>query len=183
MSNATHKSFALALASMLALTPAQAQQYPGGSHAIAGPQGTLVINSGFVNNLNVHTFQVYSFLFKPKSQTGSWHQVPVMEGDDASNLKFVVTTANTADFSLRDAKVSVSGQKLLLHVVQKKYKDTPYDDDAKVEVRRYELQKLPDEQRWIFRLMSVRDAGTKTTVEQALHLIPTPPRAGTTRPK
>lgn len=168
MMNAVYRICAMALTLMLALGPVKAQQYPGGSHSVVTPQGTLVINSGFVNNLNVHTFQVYSFLFKPKATDEGWQQVAIVENDNGSALNFTLTTANTADFALRDAKASVSGGKLLLQVAQKKYKATPYDDDARVEVRRYELQQMPDEERWVFRLVSVRDAGSKVSVEQAL---------------
>ncbi|WP_394538505.1 hypothetical protein PRJ39_22845 [Lysobacter enzymogenes] len=160
---------AAALMAVLAAPGVNAQQYAGGRHAIATPQGELVVNSGFVNNLNAHTFQVYSFLLKPNGADEGWQQVPLVDGTGDTALRFTLSTANTADFALRDAKVSVAAGKVLLQIAQKKYKDTPYDDDATVEVRRYELKRLVDEQRWIFEYVSARNAGREVTVEQALN--------------
>ena len=154
---------------ILCVGVAWSQQYTGGSHRISSPQGTLVVNSGYVSNFNVHTFHVYSFQFKPNATDEEWQQVPVMEARDSTEMKFMVTTANTADFTLRDAKVLVSGGKLTLLVAQKKYKETPYDDDAFVEVQRYELQKTIDEGRWVFRKISSRKTGGAVTVELALN--------------
>jgi len=161
------------LAAAFAILPARAQQYAGGRHVIATPQGELVVNSGFVNNLNAHTFQVYSFLLKPKNAEDGWQQVPLVDGPGDTALKFTMSTANTADFALRDAKVFVAGGKVLLQVAQKKYKDTPYDESATVEVRRYELKQLPDEERWVFEYVSARNAGNGITVEQALNALTT----------
>lgn len=145
------------------------QQYAGGSHIVTASQGTLEVNSGFVNNLNVHTFQVYSFLFRPKTAGDTWQQVPIVDNDQ-SNLKFVVTTSNTADFTLRDAKVLVVSGKFILRVAQMIYKETPYDEDATVVVRSYELRKTADEERWIFKLVSTRDIGSGKTVDEALSM-------------
>lgn len=170
------KTCAGLIAAALSFGAAWAQQYPGGSHSIASPQGTLVVNSGFVNNFNVHTFHVYSFLFKPKEPGADWQQVPIVEGADISSLKFLVTTASTADFTLRDAKVSVVGGRLVLHVAEKRYKDTPYDEHAPIEVRRYELRKTQDEGRWVFDLVSMNSAGVGTAVEDALRARSKTPR-------
>lgn len=169
MMNFLAKTCSGLIATLLAVAPAWAQQYSGGSHRIVTPQGTLVINSGFVNNLNVHTFHVYSFLLKPSGDSDDgWQQVPVVESREDGALKFTLTTANTADFTLRDAKVAVVDGRVVLLVAHRRYKDTPYDDDASVEVRRYELRQTQDEERWIFQWISTWDAGGKASVEQAL---------------
>lgn len=160
---------AVVFALALALSPAWAQQYPGGTHRLESPQGELVINSGFVNNWNVHTFHVYSFLFKPVDSELGWQQVPVVERDDGSDLKFTVMTANTVDFTLRDARVAVTHGTFELWVAQKIYKDSPYDDDASVQIRRYVLRQTGDEERWIFQYASSRNLGRGTTIEQALN--------------
>lgn len=153
----------------LALTPAWAQQYPGGAHRLKSLQGELVINSGFVNNLNIHTFHVYSFLFKPVDAEMDWQQVPIVERDDGSELKFTVTRTHTADFTLRDARVVVVNGIFELRVAQKIHKGSPYDDDSSIQVRRYVLEQTEDEERWVFRHVSSKDAGRGTTIEQALN--------------
>lgn len=158
----------LALTLLLCAAPTEAQQYPGGSHRIGAPQGTLVINSGFVNHLNAHTFHVYTFLFKPRVAGQAWQQVPVVESDSGAGMNFTLTTSNSADFTLRDAKVSLSAGRVLLQVAQKKYQSTPYDDNATVEVMLYELQQTRDEGRWIFKRVGARDVGTKVSIEQSL---------------
>lgn len=158
----------LALTLLLGAGPTEAQQYRSGSHRISAPQGTLVINSGFVNHLNAHTFHVYTFLFKPSAAGQEWQQVPVTGGDSGAGLNFTLTTSNSADFTLRDAKVSVSAGRVVLQVAQKKYQSTPYDDNATVEVTLYELQQTRDEGRWIFRRVGARNVGTDVSVEQSL---------------
>lgn len=152
----------------LTLTPAWAQQYPGGAHRLRSLQGELVINSGFVNNLNIHTFHVYSFLFKPVDAELDWQQVPIVERDDANELKFTVTRTHTADFTLRDARVVVVNGIFELRVAQKIHKGSPYEDDSSVQVRRYVLKQTEDEERWVFQYVSSKDAGQGTTIEQAL---------------
>lgn len=159
---------AVVFALALVVSPAGAQQYPGGTHRLESPQGELAINSGFVNNWNVHTFNVYSFLFKPVSSELGWQQVPVVERTDGSDLKFTVMTANTADFTLRDARVALVDGTFELRVAQKIYKDTPYDENASVQLRRYVLMQTADEDRWIFQYASSRNLGRGATIEQAL---------------
>jgi len=156
------------LSLLLGAGAVSAQQYPGGSQKISSAQGTLVVNSGYVNNLNAHTFHVYSFMLMPKDTRAGWQQVPVVESDVDPDMRFSVTTANTADFALRDAKVAAIAGKLVLRVAQLKYKDTPYDNKTSVEVRRYELKQTQDEERWVFAYVSSCNAGSKLTVEQAL---------------
>lgn len=160
---------AIALAQALALSPVCAQQYAGGTHRLQSPQGELAINSGFVNNWNVHTFNVYSFLFKPLNSELGWQQVPVVERNDGSDLKFMVTTANTADFTLRDARVAVVHGTFELWVAQKIYQDSPYDDAVSVQLCRYVLVQTEGEERWIFQYASSRNLGRGTTIEQALN--------------
>jgi len=163
----------IACASLLAILlnagTVSAQQYRGGSHKIPSAQGTLVVNSGYVNNLNAHTFHVYSFMLMPRDAGDGWQQVPLVESDANPDMKFVVTTANTADFALRDAKVSAIAGKLVLQIAQLKYKDTPYDKNTSIEVRRYDLRQTEDEERWVFAHVSSRNVGAKFTVEQALN--------------
>lgn len=152
-----------------AVAPAGAQQYRGGAHRLESPQGELVINSGFVNNLNVHTFHVYSFLFKPSDPGSGWQQVPVVEQDIGSDMKFTVTTANTADFTLRDARVVVVDGAAELQIAQKIFRHSPYDDNATVQLRRYVLQQTEDEERWVFQYASSSSVGRGVTVEEALN--------------
>lgn len=160
---------AVVLALALVFSPAEAQQYPGGTHRFESPQGELAIHSGFVNNWNAHTFNVYSFLFKPVDSELGWQQVPVVERNDGSDLKFTVLTANTVDFTLRDARVAVAHGTFELWVAQKIYKESPYDDNASVQLRRYVLVQTEDEERWVFQYASSRDLGRGTTIEQALN--------------
>lgn len=160
---------AVILVLAFAVAPAWAQQYPGGAYRLESPQGQLVVNAGFVNNLNVHTFHVYSFLFKPGDPASGWQQVPIVEQDDGSDMEFTLTTAHTADFTLRDARVVVVGGTFELHVAQKMFKHTPYDDNASIQVRRYVLQQTEDEERWVFQYASSRNAGRDLAVEQALN--------------
>lgn len=159
---------AFVLAWALVSSPAWAQQYSGGAHRLKSSQGELVINSGFVNNLNVHTFNVYSFLFKPVSSDFGWQQVPVVEHNDGSDLRFTMTTANTADFTLRDARVVIVGGAFELRIAQKVYKDSPYDEDSSIQIRRYVLEQTEDEERWVFQYASSQNVGRGATIEQAL---------------
>lgn len=159
---------AVVLALALVSSPAWAQQYSGGAHWLKSPQGELAINSGFVNNLNVHTFHVYSFLFKPVNSELGWQQVPIVECNNGSDLKFTITTANTADFTLRDARIVIVGGTFELRIAQMVYKESPYDEDSSVQLRRYVLEQIEDEERWVFQYASSHDAGRGATIEQAL---------------
>ena len=160
---------AIALAQALVLSPVWAQQYPGGTHRLESRQGELAINSGFVNNWNMHTFNVYSFLFKPLNSELGWQQVPVVDRNDGSDLKFIVMTANTADFTLRDARVAVVHGTFELWVAGKIYKETPYDDNVSVQLQRYVLVQTEGEDRWVFQHASSGNLGRGITIEQALN--------------
>lgn len=152
---------------LLLTAPAHAQQYKPGTATIATAQGTLRVNSGLVNHFNAHSFYVYSFQWQPQGKDAVWNQVPLLAKADAAPTEFVLKTAATADFALRDARVVQAGGKTWLSVANLTYTDTPYDDDASVELKRYELVRQPDEDRWVFVLRSTRSL-KKATVAQAL---------------
>lgn len=163
----------LLLAAAIAAAPAEAQQYKPGTATIASAQGTLRVNSGLVNHFNAHSFYVYSFQWQPSGKDAVWNQVPLLAKPDAAPSEFVFKTAATADFPLSDARVVQAGGKTWLSTAQLKYQDTPYDDTTSVEVKRYELVRQPDEDRWVFVLRSTRNVGKKT-VTQALAAPPSP---------
>ena len=153
----------------------QAQSFAPGTTEIETLPGLLRVQSGIVGNLNAHDFHVYSFQLKARGANESWNQVPlVVTGHH--NLQFVVTTAATADFATRDVSIRQSGSRVVLTVAQLRFENTPYDDDAWVELRRYKLRHLTDENRWVFEQVDVQRAPQGTTVDSfiASEKTPTP---------
>lgn len=158
------KRWCLAGVLLLASSVVQAQSFAPGTTEIVAEIGTLRINSGLVGNLNAHDFHVYSFQLKAPGAEAQWSQVPlVMAG--RPELEFIVTTAATPDFSTRDATIRREDKSLVLTVAQLRFDETPYDDDAWVELRRYVLRHLDEEDRWIFEQINVSRAPQGTTVD------------------
>lgn len=57
---------------------------------------------------------------------------------------------------------------MVLYIAELSFKDTPYDDDAAVELKRYLLKQQPDEERWVLVLDSTRRLPQGVDVAQAL---------------
>ncbi|HEL3748306.1 hypothetical protein JAK58_08735 [Stenotrophomonas maltophilia] len=147
---------------------ANAQQYSTGSTDIKTAQGTLRVNSGYVSHSNAHSFHVYSFQYRPIANEAVWNQLPLLARNDAPPVDFLVKATATADFPLRDARVRVEAGKVVLYIAELSFKDTPYDDDAAVELKRYLLKQQPDEERWVLVLDSTRRLPQGVDVAQAL---------------
>lgn len=167
----TIRSFLLLLGLSLA-SLAQAQQYPPGSTDIKAGQGTVRVNTGYVSHFNAHSFHVYSFQYRPTASDAVWNQLPLLPRNDAPPAEFLVKATATADFPLRDARVVVEGNKVALYIAELTFKDTPYDDNATVELKRYVLKQQPDEERWVLVLDSTRRLPQGTDVTQALAKLP-----------
>jgi len=73
---------------------------------------------------------------------------------------------------LRDARVVVEAGKVFLYVAELTFQDTPYDDNATVELKRYALKQQPDEERWVLVLDSTRRLAKGIDVTQALAKLP-----------
>lgn len=147
---------------------ANAQQYSTGSTDINTAQGTLRVNSGYVSHFNAHSFHVYTFQYRPNANGAVWNQLPLLPRNDAPPVDFLVRATATADFPLRDARVRLEAGKVVLYIAELSFKDTPYDDDAAVEMKRYLLKQQPDEERWVLVLDSTRRLPQGVDVAQAL---------------
>lgn len=156
------------LLGMCIANAAGAQQYAPGSTDIKTPQGVMRVTSGLVNHLNAHSFHVYTFQYKKSDASSVWNQLPLLDKVAAPPTGFVFRATSTADFPLRDARVVVESGKVALYVAQLKFEDTPYDDSASVELRRYLLKQQPDEERWVLLFDSTRQLPKGVDVEQAL---------------
>lgn len=167
------KSLLFAGALLFASWSAVAQNFAPGTTEIEAVQGLLRVQSGIVGNLNAHDFHVYSFQLKVYGANESWNQVPLVEAGHPK-FRFIVTTAATADFATRDVTIRRSGQRVVLTVVQLRFDNTPYDDDAWVELRRYELRHRRDENRWVFERLDVQRAPEGTTVDSFIASEKTP---------
>lgn len=153
-------------------TLAQAQQYPPGSTDIKAPQGVVRVNAGYVSHFNAHSFHVYSFQYRPTAADAVWNQLPLLARSDAPPADFLVKATATADFPLRDARFVVEAGKVVLYIAELTFKDTPYDDNATVELKRYLLKQQPDEERWVLVLDSTRRLPQGVDVAQALSRLP-----------
>ncbi len=158
------KRWGFAVVLLFAGWTVQAQSFASGTTEIKTWSGTLRVQSGRVGNFNAHDFHVYSFQMKNDGLTEQWNQVPLVVSG-RSELEFIVTTAATADFATRDAAIRQEGSRLILTLAQLRFDDTPYDDDAWVELRRYQLRHLNEESRWVFEQTDVHRAPLGMTVE------------------
>lgn len=158
----------------LGLVPvAHAQQYAPGSTDISTSQGTVRINSGYVSHFNANSFHVYSFQYHPAADATVWNQLPLLPTLNAAPTEFLVKATATADFPLRDARVLVESNEVVLYVAQLKYKETPYDDATSVELQRYLLRQQADEERWAWVLDATRVLPKGVDVTQALSRLST----------
>ncbi|AWH37522.1 hypothetical protein C1929_12545 [Stenotrophomonas sp. ZAC14D1_NAIMI4_6] len=151
---------------------AQAQQYSPGSTDIKAGQGTVRVNAGYVSHFNANSFHVYSFQYRPTGTDSVWNQLPLLARSEAPPAEFLVKATATADFPLRDARVVVEAGKVSVYIAELTFKDTPYDDDATVELKRYLLKQQPDEERWVLVLDSTRRLAKGIDVTQALAKLP-----------
>ena len=158
------KCWGIAIALLLAGWSAQAQNFPSGTTEIATGTGTLRVHSGWVGNFNAHDFHVYSFQLKVDGTDEPWNQIPlVIPGQP--QMEFLVKNTTTADFTTRDAVLRREGGHWVLTVAELKFDETPYDDDAWVELRSYVLRPLDEEHRWIFEQSSTGRAPQGMTVD------------------
>lgn len=167
------KHWSIAGVLLLANCAAQAQNFAPGATEIVAEVGILRINSGLVGNFNAHDFHVYSFQLKAGAAEEQWNQVPLAVAGQP-DLEFIVTTAATADFFIRDATIRHEGESLVLTVAQLRFDETPYDDSAWVELRRYVLRRIDDENRWVFEQSEVNRAPQGTTVDGFIATDPKP---------
>jgi hypothetical protein len=68
--------------------------------------------------------------------------------------------------------VVIEAGKVAMYIAELTFKDTPYDDDATVELKRYLLKQQPDEERWVLVLDSTRRLAKGIDVTQALAGLP-----------
>lgn len=165
-------SFLTLLLCMCLMLPAKAQQYAAGNTDIQTPHGTVRVNSGYVSHFNAHSFQVYAFQYHPNITEATWNQLPLLPSNDAAPTEFLVKVTATADFPLRDARIVAGSKEVALYVAELKFKDTPYDDDSVVELRRYVLKQQANEERWAWILDSARMLPRGIGVSQALTKLP-----------
>lgn len=165
----TQRCLTICLLALLALQawPTAAQHYTTGSHTLRAEAGEVRINVGMVGHHNAHSFQVYTFLFRPQGHA-HWHQLPIARVRDASSLDFTLARTATADFTIRDAVVAANPVGITLTIAELRYVASPYDDDARVYVEQYRLIRLEDFDRWVFEKMSDRAAPVGQTVEEVL---------------
>jgi|26BtaG_2_1085354.scaffolds.fasta_scaffold02288_2 hypothetical protein len=149
---------------LLASFSANSQHFATGYTELQIPSGIVRINSGRVGSFNAHEFYVYSFQLKPDGAEQQWNQVPLVVQDDPE-LEFMITTGATADFATRDATIRQEGDGVLLTIAQMRFEDTPYDENTWIELHRYRLRHLEDDNRWVFEQIGIERAPPGTTVE------------------
>lgn len=147
-------------------TTVRAEQYSTGSHTVSSAQGRLAINVGYVSHFNAHDFFVYSFIFQPKGSK-EWHQVPRIEKADDPKMLFTLQTKHTPEMILFDAKVVSDKQKVQLITADREIGKT-YANTGPVTLKRYELVKLEDDERWVFLRENTRTIAPKANVDSLL---------------